>query len=220
MERRNGFLTFLTSLIPGVGYMYLGLMRKGIEAFLVFLLVPRILDIFTFGVVGHLVGLVIWCYTFIDTYHIAHLMDNGVRVEDTDFLLDKFENRTNTTYRSNYKNNDGNNNGNYAKANYNSTQNNNYGPNNNYAPDNNANAGPNASGDGSQYDPSKNYTRNFGIIIGWICVAGGGILLLNQLFKQLDIYLQVKSIFEYYVFPAAFIIFGVYLLYRHNKSNT
>lgn len=48
MERRNGFLTFLTSLIPGVGYMYLGLMRKGIEAFLVFLLVPRILDLLTF----------------------------------------------------------------------------------------------------------------------------------------------------------------------------
>lgn len=209
MERRNGFLTFLTSLIPGVGYMYLGLMRKGIEAFLVFLLLPRVLDLFTFGVVGHLVGLVIWCYTFIDTYHIAHLIDSGVRVEDTDFLLDKFDSAFG---QSNYKNASYNN----VNSNADNNTNVNYNVNNNGQQNNNYSGYTN----NNQYDASKNYTRNFGIVIGWICVVGGGILLLNRLFQQLDIYLQVKSIFQYYVIPAAFIIFGVYLLYRHTKSKT
>lgn len=214
MERRNGFLTFLTSLIPGVGYMYLGLMRKGIEAFLVFLLVPRILDLLTFDFLGGIIGIVIWCYTFIDTYHIAHRIDNGERIEDTDFLLDRFDYRNNTNYSHSYNSNVGNNSADHNNPNYSGNQ------NSNFEAGNNSNAGVNNVNTGNQYDPAKNYTRNFGIIIGWICVVGGGILLLNQLFKQLDIFLQVKSIFQFYVIPAAFIIFGVYLLYRHNKSNS
>lgn len=88
MEKRNGFLTFLSALIPGVGYMYLGLVRKGIQVLLLFLLIRPIFDILGIGgFLAFLVNLSIWIYAFFDTFNTAAKLDRGENVEDTDFIF-------------------------------------------------------------------------------------------------------------------------------------
>lgn len=87
MERRNGFLTFLASLIPGVGYMYLGLIRKGAEALLIFMLIPPVLRFIGLGFVSNLFTIPLWFYTFFDTFNIAKRMDRGEYVPDSEFII-------------------------------------------------------------------------------------------------------------------------------------
>ncbi|MDP4146079.1 MAG: hypothetical protein Q8936_16575 [Bacillota bacterium] len=82
MEKRSGFLTFLTALIPGVGYMYFGLLRKGIETLLLFLLIPTLFDAIGLGFLSYVVAVPIWFYSFFDTYHIAHKVDRGEKLQD------------------------------------------------------------------------------------------------------------------------------------------
>lgn len=87
MERRNSFLTFLASLIPGVGYMYLGLIRKGAEALLIFMLIPPILRFIGLGFLSYLFTFPLWFYTFFDTFNIAKRMDRGEYVPDSEFIF-------------------------------------------------------------------------------------------------------------------------------------
>lgn len=90
MERRNGFLTFLSALIPGVGYMYLGLVRKGIQVLLLFLLIEPVFSVLGIGgFLSFIAKLSVWIYTFFDTFNTAAKLDRGEHVEDTDFIFNK-----------------------------------------------------------------------------------------------------------------------------------
>lgn len=104
MNRRSGFLTFLAALIPGVGYMYLGLMRKGFEALLVYMLLEPVFSVLGLGFIGSMLRTVLWFYTFIDTFTIARRMDMGEIILDSDFFISKFLDRE----RANYTGNTGN----------------------------------------------------------------------------------------------------------------
>ncbi|MCY6485450.1 hypothetical protein OW763_14040 [Clostridium aestuarii] len=90
MNRRSRFLTFVTACIPGIGYMYLGLMKKGIQACVIFFLLEDILSIIGLGGIGNLIQFILWFYLFFDTYNIAHRMDNGEIVMDSDFFFEKY----------------------------------------------------------------------------------------------------------------------------------
>lgn len=87
MQRRSEFLTFLTALIPGVGYMYYGLIRKGIEALAIFLLIEPVFNLMGLSFLVYIVRIVLWFYTFFDTYNVARKVNNGEVVEDSDFLF-------------------------------------------------------------------------------------------------------------------------------------
>lgn len=88
MEKRNGFLTFLSALIPGVGYMYLGLVRKGIQVLLLFLLIGPVFSVLGIGgFLSFIVRLSIWIYAFFDTFNVAAKLDRGEHIEDTDFIF-------------------------------------------------------------------------------------------------------------------------------------
>lgn len=89
MEKRDGFLTFLTALIPGVGYMYLGLVKKGIQFLTLFLIVRLTLGMLGMNILSFIASLSIWIYTFFDTFNIAAKLDRGERVEDIDYVFDK-----------------------------------------------------------------------------------------------------------------------------------
>lgn len=89
MGKRDGFLTFLTALIPGVGYMYLGLVKKGIQFLTLFLIVRLTLSMLGMNVLSFIASLSIWIYTFCDTFNIAAKLDRGERVEDMDYVFDK-----------------------------------------------------------------------------------------------------------------------------------
>jgi hypothetical protein len=100
MNRKSGFFAFLTALIPGVGYLYLGLKRKGIEAFLLFILISPLLD--AVGLQSlEVIKYALWFYTFFDTINLAKRIDNGEFIPDTDFL---FFNKINENINSSFKN--------------------------------------------------------------------------------------------------------------------
>lgn len=90
MQKRSSFLTFLTALIPGVGYMYLGLVKRGIQILLVFLLIEPLFRLLGIGFLIGIVRIPIWFYTFFDTFSIARMLDLGHPVHDTDFIFNRY----------------------------------------------------------------------------------------------------------------------------------
>lgn len=80
---KNRFLSFATSLIPGVGYMHHGLMKKGVEALAVFLLINPIFEILGLNSLGRILEVVFWCYTFFDTLSIDGRIRRGETVTDS-----------------------------------------------------------------------------------------------------------------------------------------
>ena len=88
-NNRSKFLTFLSALVPGVGYMYLGLLRKGIEALLIYLLIKPIFYALGISFLSGILRFSIWIYTFFDTFNIASKMDKGQYVGDSDFIFGK-----------------------------------------------------------------------------------------------------------------------------------
>lgn len=87
---RNSFLTFLTALIPGVGYMYLGLVKKGIQMLMLFLLIEPVFHILGIGFLSAIVKIPLWFYTFFDTFAVANKIDKGEPVADMDFIFNKY----------------------------------------------------------------------------------------------------------------------------------
>lgn len=82
----NNFLVFVFSLIPGAGYMYLGLMQKGLEAMLLFFVSVTILNwIDLFGFVP-MIAIPLWFYFFFDTFAMRGRLVQGEDVDDTGIL--------------------------------------------------------------------------------------------------------------------------------------
>lgn len=90
MQKRSGFLTFLTALVPGVGYMYLGLVKKGIQVLLIYLLVGPLFKLLGINFLTWIVRIPIWFYTFFDTFSVARMLDLEQPVHDTDFIFSKY----------------------------------------------------------------------------------------------------------------------------------
>lgn len=91
MDRRNGFLTFLAALIPGVGYMYLGLLRKGVQALILFLMISPLLHLLGLGFLVGPVKFTFIVYTFFDTMSLAKRMDIGEQIYDSDFITKGYD---------------------------------------------------------------------------------------------------------------------------------
>lgn len=87
MEKRSSFVTFLVSLFPGAGYMYFGMLRKGLETIILFLLVPVILRAIWLDALVGIFCVPVWLYTFFDTYHIAHKVDRGEVINDESWFV-------------------------------------------------------------------------------------------------------------------------------------
>lgn len=209
MERKNSFLTFLTALIPGVGYMYLGLMRKGVEALLIFLVLRRFFDIMSLSAIGWLLSVVLWFYCFIDTFNVAHRINMGEFVPDSDFILGKIINNFNNNNDQHYYNNS--NNGQFNNQN-NGQNNGQY--NNQYYNQNNQSYN-------STYTnvPNPNSSRNLGIAIGVFLVVVGVFAIFNQIFINTDLYQVVKNYLYMYFLPVLIIGLGVYLLLKSSNKN-
>jgi TM2 domain-containing membrane protein YozV len=86
MEKKSGGWAYLTALIPGVGYMYLGLKRKGIQALILYVLISPVLDLVGLQFLG-VIKLVFWFYTFFDTINLAARIDKGEFIPDSDFFI-------------------------------------------------------------------------------------------------------------------------------------
>jgi len=90
MQKRSNFLTFISSLVPGLGYMYLGLMKKGIQAMVIFFLINPLFSFIGLGWLADIIQIPLWFYLFFDTFNIAHKLDRGEFVSDSDFIFNQY----------------------------------------------------------------------------------------------------------------------------------
>ena len=83
-ERRhiNKFLLFVCSLIlPGVNYMYEGLIKRGLFAMTSFFVLVSVAAVLHMPILGVLIA-ILWITTFFDGFHIARKLNSGICVED------------------------------------------------------------------------------------------------------------------------------------------
>lgn len=76
------FWAFVLSLVPGVGYLYLGLMRRGMQTMFIFYGAIFLAVITEFGAIPALVLPVTMFYTIFDTLQLLKQMNEGHCVED------------------------------------------------------------------------------------------------------------------------------------------
>jgi TM2 domain-containing membrane protein YozV len=82
-RKKSTLLTYLFSLMPGAGQMYLGFMKQGITIMLAFLLTIATADFFHLNFIFAIVP-VIWCYGFFDTINKVSLSPEELSLlEDT-----------------------------------------------------------------------------------------------------------------------------------------
>ncbi|MFT9494293.1 hypothetical protein [Anaerosolibacter sp.] len=74
------FWSFIFSLIPGCGQMYMGLMNRGLQLLTAFMVVFA-LGVMTEGVIISL-GVIVWFYSFFDSLNIRKQIVRGDAVED------------------------------------------------------------------------------------------------------------------------------------------
>ena len=86
--KKNGFLTFIFACIPGAGQMYYGYMQRGLSIAMIL-----ILCVMAATVVQPLLFLclVIWMYSFFDTYDLIRHMAAGEPKEDSLLVLGNYE---------------------------------------------------------------------------------------------------------------------------------
>ncbi|KJS17330.1 MAG: hypothetical protein VR69_05775 [Peptococcaceae bacterium BRH_c4b] len=96
MENKSRFIAFILSLIPGCGYLYLGLMKRGLQAMLVFFGTIFFSAMLQMDVLTALVLPVIFFYTVFDTQQFVKRINQGYHVEDKElFDWGLWENKSN-----------------------------------------------------------------------------------------------------------------------------
>jgi len=73
-KKKNRFLTFCFSMLPGAAEMYMGFMKTGLSLMSLFFLIIAVTSIFNGGILAAFV-IVVWCYGFFHANHLAGLTD-------------------------------------------------------------------------------------------------------------------------------------------------
>lgn len=85
-RQRNKFLTFLFSLMPGCGQMFMGFMKRGISLLFLFLLTIISSSILNLGEIGY-IAIFIWCWAFFDSLNLMSLPPEKFQTLEDDFLI-------------------------------------------------------------------------------------------------------------------------------------
>jgi len=84
--KKNSFLTFLFSLIPGAGQMYLGLLKKGSVIMLSFFIIIGLISFLHLSALTVFLP-VVWFYAFFDTFNLKYLSDEERSAIDQRFAF-------------------------------------------------------------------------------------------------------------------------------------
>ena len=82
--KKNGFLTFIFACIPGAGQMYYGYMQRGLAIVSLFGVCFMVANVFNPFVITLLI---LWMYSFFDTYDLIRHLAAGEPKEDSLLLL-------------------------------------------------------------------------------------------------------------------------------------
>ena len=86
--KKNGFLTFIFACIPGAGQMYYGYMQRGLSLITMFIacfIVEAIINPLA------ALAIIVWMYSFFDTYDLVRHLAAGDPKEDGLLLVDNFD---------------------------------------------------------------------------------------------------------------------------------
>lgn len=84
--QRRKFLAFLLSLVPGAGYFYLGLMKRGLQAIVLFFGAIFVAGLANLDVLAAFVCPVMIFYSVFDTQQLLNRMNAGELVEDRELF--------------------------------------------------------------------------------------------------------------------------------------
>ena len=85
--KKSSFWTFVFSLFPGAGHMYLGLMKKGASLMLLFCFVFALSGFFNLTFLMMFLP-VIWFYSFFDEMNLRHIPYEDRLAQEDHFLFD------------------------------------------------------------------------------------------------------------------------------------
>ncbi len=85
-SKKSGFWTFIFSLMPGAGEMYLGFLRQGVSIMTLFFGVFVLISGFGLNFMLFLIP-VIWCYSFFHTHNLRALPDEEFYTLEDHFLF-------------------------------------------------------------------------------------------------------------------------------------
>ncbi|MGE5416576.1 MAG: hypothetical protein ACM3UZ_07425 [Acidobacteriota bacterium] len=86
MKRFNTLLVFMFALMPGAGYMYLGLMRKGLEAMILFFGGIFVIDFIGFDGLMPVFIVPLLFYFFFDTFVTRKKLEHNEDVDENGLL--------------------------------------------------------------------------------------------------------------------------------------
>ncbi|MGE5380157.1 MAG: hypothetical protein ACM3NT_03720 [Methylocystaceae bacterium] len=78
----NRFFLFFSALIPGAGYMYLGLMRRGAEAMIMFAAGIAIPAWIGMPALATIIAIPLWFYCFFDSFYQRANLETGLEIAD------------------------------------------------------------------------------------------------------------------------------------------
>lgn len=84
----NSLFLFCCSLVPGAGYMYLGAMRKGLEAMFLFFGCTIMFAWLQLDAFAAMIGIPLWFYYFFDTFVLRNKLQSGEPIADESGVLD------------------------------------------------------------------------------------------------------------------------------------
>lgn len=89
-KKKNGFLTFCFSLVPGAGEMYMGFMKQGVSIMGAFWLLIFLAAFLNMDQVLFILP-ILWCYSFFNVHNIRGMSDEEFYALEDDyaFHLDK-----------------------------------------------------------------------------------------------------------------------------------
>lgn len=85
-KKKNGFLAFCFSLIPGAGEMYMGFMKQGASIMAVFWILIFLAAFLSIGPVLFILP-ILWCYSFFNVHNIRGMSDEEFYALEDDYLF-------------------------------------------------------------------------------------------------------------------------------------
>ncbi|MBR3762104.1 MAG: hypothetical protein IKK59_05120 [Lachnospiraceae bacterium] len=86
IKKKNGFLTFIFSLVPGAGEMYMGFMKQGVSLMSMFFAVIFLTSWMRADILM-CAGIVIWCYSFFHVHNLRGLPDAEFQAVEDKILV-------------------------------------------------------------------------------------------------------------------------------------
>lgn len=87
-RKKNGFLTFIFSLIPGAGEMYMGFMKQGVSLMTAFFGIMFLYSslFYTFEILVAILP-VIWAYSFFHVHNLRSMPDEQFYAQEDSYLF-------------------------------------------------------------------------------------------------------------------------------------